>query len=192
MRPQLQVDHWYLVHDGDGHASIRSYMHDGWSPPEPQPTDAVCELSRADHPDNIALDAEDVVVSQLDQIMIERYCAAAVGRPLVARAIRAAAEMFARANWKEWDPNWSWDPRTDGPIFLNHHAGYLAIAAVWVADMGCSGPEVGSMGEILAVRGQPLERFRPRKWPAEVIPGAVQLDLSERDDHRPTLGSQAS
>ena len=177
MKPQLQVGHWYLVHNGDGHASIRAYMHDGWYPLEPHPTDVVCEMSRSDHPDNVSVDEDSIVVSELDKILIEKYCPAAAEEPLVARAVRGTAEMFALANWQDWDQNWTWDPKTDGELFSNHHARYLAIAAGWVADIGGSNPQVRDMDEVLAVKGQPLGWFRPKRWPAEELPGAVQLLL---------------
>ncbi len=118
------------------------------------------------------------MVSELDQVIIEKYCPAAAGEPLVARAIRSTAEKFARANWMDWDQDWTWDPESDGELFANHHARYLAIAASWIADIGGANPQVRDMNEVLADRGQPLGWFNPKKWPGEELPGALQLRAS--------------
>lgn len=176
MRPQLQSGHWYFVHDGDGCGSIRSYMHDGWYPPNPHPVNVICEMSRSPHPDNVDVD-DNFVVHELEQIIIAHYCPAAANRPLAVRMIRAQAERLCLAAGKDWDRTWfdQWDPENKSS---NHHVAFLTIAAAFTRQCVGDTPIVRDWNEMIEKQGPPDGLFRPRRWPAEEIPGALVLKAS--------------
>lgn len=167
MKPQLQPGHWYLVHDGDGHASIRAYMDGGWYPRDPWPQQAVCEMGRTEHPDNIVM-PDDVQAGELDRAIIESRYPAAAADPAISNGIYGMAMALCLANGKEWD----WEkPDADA----NDHANYLVIACSVVTSLVGENGVVSDWSDVLATSGPPLAIFRPRKWPSEVIPGALQL-----------------
>jgi hypothetical protein len=167
MKPQLQPGHWYLVHDGDGHASIRAYMDGGWYPRDPWPQQAVCEMGRTEHPDNIDV-PDDVQASELDRAVIEAHYPAASTYPAIANGIYGMAMAMCLANEKEWD----WELPDANP---QDRINYLIIAcSVLKSTVGSNGV-VRDWSDVLATSGSPLAIFRPRKWPTEVIAGALQL-----------------
>lgn len=176
--PQLQAGHWYLVGSEDGHGSIRAYMADGgWYPAHPAPTSVICEMSRTQHPDNVELgeDGEDFVVTGWDQLVIEHLYPPAAAEPLLARAIRASAERLCIASGQDWDPAWTWDQDNEPEITKNRHVRFLIIACDLVKQAGGENPAVRDFDDVAASLG-PLEGiFRPRRWPAETVPGAVPL-----------------
>jgi hypothetical protein len=168
MKPQLQAGHWYLVHEGEEHLSIRAYMHDGWYPSEPRPLQAICEMSRTQHPDNVELSWDGIEVTDRDRAIIAHYYPLAVDNPLLARGIRGMAEALCQANGKEWD----WEkPDADPQERIN----YLIIAAGVAKSVGGEHPTIRDWAGVTAASGPPWGIFRPKKWPAEVILGAVQL-----------------
>ena len=172
-QPQLQAGHWYLVSAG-GHGSIRAYMADGgWYPAHPPPEGVTCEMSRTHHPDNVEI-GDDIVITGWDRLIIEHRYPPAAAEPLVARAIRAMAERICIAAGKEWDQHWIWDQAAEPGITKNRHVAYLMIACDLVEQAG-ENPQVHKWDEVVAALGPPDGIFRPRRWPAEPIPGALQL-----------------
>jgi len=176
--PQLQAGHWYLVRsDGDG-GSIRAFMADGdWYPAHPAPVAVICEMSRTHHPDNVLLgeDGEDFAVTGWDALIIEEYYPPAVGEPLVVRGVRALAERLCIASGQDWDPAWTWDPDTEPEITANRHVAFLIIACDQLKRTNADAVSIREIDDVLAEQGPPEGIFRPRRWPAELIPGAVPL-----------------
>jgi hypothetical protein len=174
LQPQLQAGHWYLVYAESGGGSIRAYMADGgWYPAHPRPVGVTCEMSRTHHPDNVEI-GDDIVVTGWDQIVIDSQYPLAADEPLVARAIRAMAERICVAAGKEWDRHWTWDQDTEPEIMKNRHVQYLMIACDLVKQVG-ENPQIRDWDEVLATHGPPEGIFRPRRWPADAVPGALQL-----------------
>ena len=174
-QPQLQAGHWYLVYSQEaGHGSIRAYMADGgWTPAQPPPTGLICEMSRTHHPDNVEV-GEDIEVTGWDRLVIEHQYPPAAAEPLVARAIRAMAEGICQATGQEWDQHWSWDQDAEPEITNNRHVRFLMIACDLVKQVG-DNPQVRDWDEVVSTLGPPEGIFRPRRWPAETMPGAVPL-----------------
>ncbi len=182
MTPQLQVGHWYLVVDGDGHVTIRSYMHDGWYPVEPHPQQAVCEMSRTHHPDNVRM-PDEVEVSEIDRALIEHHYPPAAEDLRIARGIRGMAEAFCLANGKEWD----WERPGADP---KDHLSFLAMAAQAVKSLAGETPKVSDINDVMG--DGPLSIFRPRKWPSEVKPGALVLERSQQPPDPAAAASAAA
>ncbi|MCV7316200.1 MULTISPECIES: hypothetical protein [Mycobacteriaceae] len=175
-RPQLQAGHWYLVYSEEENApSIRGYMADGgWHPANPAPTRVICEMSRTHHPDNVDI-ADDFVVSDHDRAIIDQQFPPAVEDPLIARGVRALAERLCVAAGHPWDPDWQWDEATEPTPMANRHVWFLVIAAAVCRQSSGTAPQVRSWDEVQAKMGDPEGIFRPKRWPAEDIPGAVPL-----------------
>lgn len=174
-QPQLQAGHWYLVAGDAGHGTIRAYMADGgWSPAHPTPTTVVCEMSREDHPDDVII-GDDITVTEWDHQVIEHFYPVAAAEPLVERAIRALAERICIASGEDWDVEWTIDPHLEPDIFTNRHIRFLAIAIDLFQQVGGDNPQIRPWSDVVQAAGQPEGIFRPRRWPAEPLPGAVQL-----------------
>lgn len=178
-QPQLQAGHWYLVYAAEeGRGSIRAYMADGcWYPAHPAPTSVVCEMSRTDHPDNVELgeDGEDFTVTGWDELVIEHQYPPATAEPLLVRAIRAMAERLCIASGQNWDPAWTWDQDAEPEITANRHVRFLMIACDLAKRAGGDNPAVRDWDDVVSAFGPPEGIFRPRRWPAETMPGAVPL-----------------
>lgn len=170
MKPQLQIGHWYLVHVDGKHTAVRAYMEGGWYPRDPWPTKVLCEMSRVGnphHPDDIELpDKPDV--TEIDRALIEQHYPAAKTHPLIAGAIYNMAMGLCLANGKEWD----WELPDADP---QPHIDSLVLACSVLTDMVGPNGVVRDIAKLEATSGPFMGMFRPRKWPSEVIPGALSL-----------------
>lgn len=124
-------------------------------------------MGRTDHPDNVRV-PDEAAPSEIDRAIIEAYYPAASSHPAIANGIYGMAMGMCLANGKAWD----WDLPDVEP---EDHIHFLIIACdVLTSTVGDHGA-VRDWSDVLATSGSPLAVFRPRKWPTDVIPGALQL-----------------
>jgi len=130
-------------------------------------------MSRSRHPDDVEID-DDFVVSEVEQIVIEHYCPAASAERL-AHVIRAQAERLCLAAGKDWDRNWygTWDPEAG---VGDRHVAFLTVAAAFARQCLGDTPVIRDWNDLVAEHGPPEGIFRPRRWPSDVIPGALVLE----------------
>lgn len=177
MQRQLRAGHWYLVGDATGRGSVRALMADGfWFPTHPEPHTIICEMSRVIHPDNVII-GNDFTLTDWDRFYItDRYPAVAHDAELV-RTIRALAERLSIAAGYEWITNWMGEPdqppQPDQPV-QSRHIDYLWLACDLAHQCGGEHPVIRDRDQTHAGRNSD-GIFQPRRWPTEVVPGAIPL-----------------
>lgn len=172
-QPQLQIGHFYLVHDGEGHGEIRPYMHDGWYPAEPHPAGLLCEMSRTHHPDNVDM-PDEFEIAEWELAFIAHHYPPVTDEPLIAQGIRGLAQAVYQANTGE-----EWDWTVDDYDKLKKQFEFLIIGAYLVKDVGGDNPAIQDINDIIAAKGMPLGIFRARHWPLELQPGATPLPYAD-------------